>query len=67
MMRFDDVMAALQRCKGGGAWAAIAEKSGVHYDTVARIARGKMSAPGVLVVEKIADAICELGLDKAEA
>jgi len=59
-MRYSELLAALDKCKGDGTWKAISEVSGVHYDTVARIARGDMSSPGIKVCERIADALAHI-------
>lgn len=56
-MKLDQVIAALQAHKGDGAWQIIATRSGIHYDTLARIARGAIADPSARTVEKIADAI----------
>lgn len=65
-MKFDDVLKTLAAHKGGGTWAAVSKLSGVHYDTVARIARGKMETPSVQTVEKIAAALETLNLVPAK-
>lgn len=56
-MKFDDVLKVLDAHKGDGTWLAVSKLSGVHYDTVARIARRTMKTPSVTNVEKIADAL----------
>ncbi len=56
-MKFSDVIKALDAHKGDGTWLEVAKLSGLHYDTVARIARGAMGAPSVQTVEKIAAAL----------
>lgn len=59
-MKFDDVLKALGAHKGDGTWAVVAKRTGLHYDTVARIARGNMPQPSVQAIEKIADALVAL-------
>ena len=66
MMKFADVLKALAACKGGRDWALVAEMSGMHYDTLARIARGDIGNPGVLAVEKIAAALEKIKATKAK-
>lgn len=56
-MKFADVLKALDDHKGDGTWEKVAILAGIHYDTVARIARGKMGQPSVQTVEKIAAAL----------
>lgn len=65
-MKFDDVLKTLDARKGDGTWLAVAKLSGLHYDTVARIARGKMESPSVQTVEKIVAALERLS-NKAAA
>lgn len=64
-MRLNELKAALQALKGDGAWQVIATRSGIHYDTLARIARGDHDDPSVRTVEKIADALQWLKAVKA--
>lgn len=66
-MRFDDVLKALEAHKGDGTWAVVADKAGVHYDTIARIARGKLKSPSVQAVERISAALEQIAADKARA
>jgi uncharacterized protein YerC len=64
-MRFEQVKTTLQALKGDGTWGVISEKSGVSYDTIARIARGEYENPGVRTIEKISDVIEWLRATKA--
>ena len=66
MMKFADVLKALAARKGGRDWALVAEMAGMHYDTLARIARGDIGNPGVLAVEKIAAALEKIEAAKAK-
>lgn len=66
-MKFDDVLKALDARKGDGTWLAISKLAGIHYDTVARIARGDMPTPSVRTVEKIADALEMLRVEPVKA
>lgn len=59
-MKFDDVLAALDAHKGSGDWRLISDRAGIHYDTIARIARRDMTQPSVQTVEKIAEALAAL-------
>lgn len=59
-MKFDDVLKALAAHKGDGTWQRVAEKTHLHYDTIARIARRDMESPSVQNVERIAAALLEL-------
>lgn len=56
-MTLHQVVESLQRLKGEGAWIDIARSTGIHYDTVARIARGAIKNPGIGTVEKLAAAL----------
>lgn len=47
-----------------GEWPALAEKSGVPYDTISKIARGATTNPGVLTVQALASC---LAADRAAA
>lgn len=60
-MKLDQVIEALQSLKGDGAWRAVAEHSHIHYDTLARIARGDIKRPGVQTIEAIAEALAVIG------
>jgi hypothetical protein len=44
-------------CKGTGRWAEIAKRADCHYFTVARIARGVLTNPGLKLVNRLCDAI----------
>lgn len=59
-MKLEQVKAALQSLKGDGAWRSIAVRSEIHYDTVARIARGAIKNPSAQTVEKLGEAIAHL-------
>lgn len=61
-MKFADVLAALNESRGKGLWQEVAREAGVHYDTVARIARRDMPTPSVQVVESLAAALDKLGI-----
>lgn len=63
-MRFDEVLGRLRAVKGDGAWLEVSKRAGVHYDTVARIARGAIPAPSVVIVERIADALTAIEAGK---
>lgn len=65
-MKFDDVLKTLHDHKGDGTWAKVAKATGLHYDTVARIARRDMEAPSVQSAEKIAAALIDLFPELAE-
>lgn len=60
-MTLNQVTSALQEMKGHGAWLEIARATGIHYDTVARIARGAIANPSIQTVEKLAAAIALVG------
>lgn len=47
----------LESHKATGRWRQVSAASGVDYGTVARIARGDMGKPSVLIVERICDGI----------
>lgn len=64
-MSLDQVISALQQRKGTGAWRDIAKHAGVHYDTVARIARRKWENPSVGTVAKLSAAIRAVKVAKA--
>jgi hypothetical protein len=57
MKTLSAIITGLQAIKGEGRWKSISKASGVHYDTVARIARGDLKAPSVLICERISDAL----------
>jgi hypothetical protein len=57
MKTLSAIITGLQAIKGEGRWKAISKASGVHYDTIARIARGKLKGPSVLICERISDAL----------
>ena len=59
----ESVVAGLQARKGD--WPAIAEQSGVPYDTISKIARGATPNPGVLTVQALA--ACLQSTDRAAA
>lgn len=59
-MKLEQVKAALQSLKGDGAWRSIAGRSEIHYDTVARIARGAIKNPSAQTVEKLGEAIAHI-------
>lgn len=59
-MPLEKLVAALQARKGDGSWHLIAKTSAVHYDTVARIARGAIANPGAKTVDRLAKAIAQL-------
>lgn len=63
-MKYDDVLKALNAHKGDGTWLAVAKLAGVHYDTIARIARKDMKAPSVQSIERIAAALERLAAAK---
>jgi len=67
LMTFAETLQALDERKGDGSWREIARRAGLHYDTVARIARGGMKNPGVKVVEAIGLAIDAIDAEKAKA
>lgn len=56
-MTLHQVVESLQRLKGEGAWLDVAKATGIHYDTVARIARGSIKNPSIKTVEKLEAAI----------
>lgn len=66
-MRFADVLKSLAARKGDGSWLMVAKLAGVHYDTVARIARGDMKTPSVQAVERIAAALEQLDAESSKA
>lgn len=47
----------LNGCKGTDQWQRIADHAGCHYFTVARIARGALANPGVLLVDRLFAAV----------
>lgn len=58
-MKHTELLAALAARKGDGTWADIARLAGLHYDTIARIARGDM-VPTMVVAERIIAAMDKL-------
>lgn len=52
-MTHDQLVAELRALKGSGAWQKVADAAGIHYFTVARIARGEMPNPGIKTCERI--------------
>lgn len=50
----------LAQNKNGHRWADVAKRSGVPYNTVARVARGAVESPGVLMVEQMCIAIAAI-------
>lgn len=64
-MKLDQVIAELQALKGTGEWFEIAKATGIHYDTLARIARRKVT-PRVDNVEKIVEVIAAIHARSAE-
>lgn len=65
-MKLDQVIASLQAVKGDGAWRVVAERAGIHYDTLARIARGAIEDPSAKTVERIAAALKTLKREPAK-
>jgi transcriptional regulator with XRE-family HTH domain len=57
MMTLQQLRDWLESHKATGRWRQVAQAGGVDYGTVARIARGHMENPSVVVVEKICDGI----------
>lgn len=53
MMTLQELLAWLETHKGSGRWQEVATASGVEYNTIARIARGYMKTPSVVIVERI--------------
>ena len=47
----------LNGCKGSDQWKRIADHAGCHYFTVARIARGALENPGVMLVDRLFAAV----------
>lgn len=66
-MRYEELLKALDDCKGDGTWKEVSKLAGIHYDTVARIARRDMAQPSVQVCERISDALGRLVPKKAAA
>lgn len=66
-MKFDEVLKALDAHKGDGTWPEVSRRTGLHYDTVARIARGAMERPSVQNVELIAGALQQMFPELAES
>lgn len=59
-MRYSELIAALQHHKDSGDWERISKLAGLDYSTLARIARGVISNPGVLTCERIWAAIGQI-------
>lgn len=55
-MKIERIISELQARKGSGLWRKVSSVSGVHYDTVARIARGAIKNPGALTLEHLEQA-----------
>jgi transcriptional regulator with XRE-family HTH domain len=57
MMTLQQLRDWLESHKATGRWRQVADASGVDYGTVARIARGHMHSPSVVIVERICGGI----------
>ena len=67
LMRFADILTILAAHKGESTWRELAGQTGIHYDTIARIARGDFKNPGIVSVEKIGDALAQMFPVEAQA
>ena len=57
MSTISSLRTQLNGCKGTDQWKRIADHAGCHYFTVARIARGALENPGVLLVDRLFAAV----------
>jgi hypothetical protein len=59
-MTFDQLLALLDTAKGTGKWREAAQVAGLHYNTVARIARGAMPRPSEDVAGRLKAAVAQV-------
>ena len=57
MTTLEMLRSQLNACKGSDRWARIATLAGCHYFTVARIARGAIENPGIVLVDRLFEAV----------
>jgi hypothetical protein len=57
MKTLSAIVSSLQQMKGTGRWREIADSERIDYDTIARIARGSIKAPSIVLCERISNAI----------
>jgi transcriptional regulator with XRE-family HTH domain len=57
MKTLSAIISDLQRVKGTGRWEEIAKACGTDYGTIARIAQGRIKSPGIVICERISDAL----------
>jgi transcriptional regulator with XRE-family HTH domain len=57
MMTFQELIDWLAKNKGSGRWREVANHCGVDYSTIARIARGHITQPSVVLFERIVKGI----------
>jgi len=67
MMTLAQLRDWLAQNKNSQRWIDVARRSGVPYNTIARVARGAVESPGVLMVERICKAISDIESTAAEA
>lgn len=57
MKTLSAIISDLQRVKGTGRWEEIAKSCGTDYGTIARIAQGRIKSPGIVLCERISNAL----------
>lgn len=57
MKTLSAIISDLQRVKGTGRWEEIAKACGTDYGTIARIAQGRIKSPGIVICERISNAL----------
>lgn len=61
MKTLSAIISDLQRVKGTGRWEEIAKACRTDYGTIARIAQGRIKSPGIVLCERISDALDRAG------
>ena len=57
MKTLSAIISDLQRVKGTGRWEEIAKACDTDYGTIARIAQRRIKSPGIVLCERISDAL----------
>jgi len=57
MKTLSAIISDLQQVKGTGRWEEIAKACGTDYGTIARIAQGRIKSPGIVLCERISNAL----------
>lgn len=57
MKTLSAIISDLQQVKGTGRWEEIAKACGTDYGTIARIAQGRIKSPGIVLCERISEAL----------